>query len=213
MSNLLNKLTGKGERAERAAENDYTEARDTGANAGQSLHATGSTGAGIGSGSGYTGESSYSQSTGVTGASYGTGTATTGVSSGMTTGGVAHVTGEAGYDTASFQQNAAVRFSGQTTQANVTTQNQPLQVDVPGQSIQATLPAKQVIVEVPERQVEVTLPPRSIQLENNPEIEVTTRPSIRAVGGAVVSGESFATGTTGLSSGSRIDPAQNTGNY
>jgi len=132
--------------------------------------------------------------------------------------GVAHLGRETDqYASTQFQQNAQVHFSGRQSEANITTQNQATNVQVPGQHIEATLPAKQVIVEVPERQVEVDLPARNIQLENNPEINVSTHPNIRSVA-ARVEGEiegalgmnnnnNNTTGTTGMNnSSSRIDP-------
>lgn len=129
--------------------------------------------------------------------------------------GVAHLGRENDqYASTTFQHNAQVHFSGRQSEANITTQNQTSNVQVPGQHIEATLPAKQVIVEVPERKVEVDLPARNIQLENNPEINVSTHPNIRSVATAVEGEVEGALGmnnnantNTGMNnSSSRIDP-------
>lgn len=123
-----------------------------------------------------------------------------------------HVTGTDQYVNTQFQHQAQVHFAGQQGEATVTTQNQATNIEVPGQHVEATLPAKKVVVEIPERQVEVNLPPRQIQLENNPEVDVQTRPGVVGVSAAQSTGVSGTTGgaydSTGVntSGADRIDP-------
>jgi len=210
MSNLLNKIRGTDETSSpNTFSGRNTDELDNAGSSGMNYTGTDSTATG----------SSIGRDTGITGStgSVGTTTASTG-----TTGvgqGHAHIHGSDQYASTTFQHNAQVHFSGHQTDATVSTQNQATNVQVPGQHITATLPAKQVIVEVPERQVEVDLPARNIQLENNPEIEVTTKPNIRSVAASAVaegeaalgmgtrSGASSHTGvSSGTSAGDRIDP-------
>jgi len=127
---------------------------------------------------------------------------------------------EESYDgIAKMSQEARVRFTGQPTTTNVTSQSSANTVEIPAQVVQTTLPAKRVVVEVPERQVEVSMPARHVQLENNPEIEVHTRPSIRGVAAEVMSevtgghlGHSAGTGVPSATGGAS-DPSLSTGKY
>lgn len=164
MSSMLNKLTGN------SSHNDTT--TTSGAST------TGTTGrAGLGDesriGSGLTSGSSTG---------YGSGATTT---TGSHSGNIAEEARE--WATAHMEHDARVAFTGKSTTANVMSQNQATNVEIPAQTMTATLPAKRVVVEVPERQVEVQLPARQLQLENQPEIEVRTHPTIRSVAHSAVS--------------------------
>lgn len=225
MSNLLNKIRGTDESEAHntfGGRNNHQGDSATGRSSANTYdnNTTGSSGMNYSDGnssirSDYASETTgtgYSGNTGRSGAAAGmssgdytttgTGTTTATTTTQGTGHGLAHVTGEAAYAHTEFPHSADVKFTGQSTEANVTVENQATQVQVPGQTINAKLPAKQVVVEVPERQVEVSLPPRAIQLENNPEIEVTTHPNIRSVGvNASTTGVSGNTNTT-----DRTDP-------
>jgi len=117
---------------------------------------------------------------------------------------------------AKMSAEARVRFTGQPTTTNVTSQSSANTVEIPAQTVSTTLPAKRVVVEVPERQVEVQMPARHVQLENNPEIEVHTRPSIRAVAGEIVSevtGGAYGGSGVPSATGGASDPTMSTGKY
>lgn len=218
MSNLLNKIRGTDDTS---SHNSFSgrnndEVTGTGASSGMNYTNKDST-------SGITGRDSGVTGSGIAGSHHTGAVGTTTQSTGSTSGagrGHAHIHGSDQYASTTFQHNAQVHFSGHQSDAHVTTQNQATNVQVPGQHITATLPAKQVVVEVPERQVEIDLPARNIQLENNPEINVTTKPNIRSVAAAAVgeaesalgvghgsrTGSSATTGVSGSRTGDRIDP-------
>jgi len=168
----------------------------------------------MGSGSGI-GHHHGSSSTGQYGSS--------GMSAGTTEGTSGGLMQEAYDGITNIQHEARVRFTGQPTTTNVTSQSSANTVEIPAQTVTSTLPAKRVVVEVPERQVEVNLPARHVQLENNPEIEVHTRPSIRGVASEIMSEvtgghlghKQGAIGSSGIPSatGGSSDPSLSTGKY